>query len=227
MIRIASYNIHKSVGRDRQRRPERIIDVLNEIDADVVALQEVDRRTGRRETTLSRELIASATDLKIVEIAIRPDSIGWHGNALLVRKDFDILTAQRHEIPFFEPRGAISAELQIKGRHFRTVGMHLSLLRSFRRQQIRALHKQIDNGHVPTLIIGDLNEWKIEGALDAFGPDYATHTPGASYPAMRPVAELDRIIVHNDLELLHAAVHHSKLAEIASDHLPIWADIRA
>ena len=227
MIRVASYNIRKSVGLDRKRRPERIVEILNEMEPDVVTLQEVDRRTGARETTIPREMIEAETDLKIVDIAVRPDSIGWHGNAMLVRKDAEVLNARRHEIPFFEPRGAISAEVRLPNKTLRVVGMHLSLLRSFRRQQIRALHAQIDNGHMPTLIMGDLNEWRFEGALAEFGPDYAVNTPGASFPASRPMATLDRLILHNDLELLRGDVHKSPLAQVASDHLPIWADIRA
>ncbi len=227
MIRVASYNIHKSVGMDRKRRPGRILDVLNEINADIVALQEVDRRTGPRATTLPRRMIEQETDLKIVEVAIRPDSIGWHGNALLVRKDAEVLEAKRHEIPFFEPRGAISAALRLPAKTLRVVGTHLSLLRSFRRQQIRAIDAQFDNGPMPTLIMGDLNEWRLEGALDALGPDYKVEVPGASFPANRPKARLDRLILHNDLELLRGAVHTSPLAMVASDHLPIWADIRA
>lgn len=225
MIRVASYNIRKSVGLDRQRRPDRIVEILNEIDADVVTLQEVDRRTGARETTLPRKMIEAETDLKIIDIAIRPDSIGWHGNAILVRKDAEVLSTRRHEIPVFEPRGAISAVVEFNGTPLRVVGMHLSLLRTFRRQQIRALTKQIDNKDVATLIMGDLNEWRIEGALQEFGKEYAVTTPGRSFPASRPMATLDRMILHNDLRFLKGAVHQTDLSRVASDHLPIWADV--
>ena len=74
MIRVASYNIRKSVGLDRKRRPERILEILNEIKADVVAIQEVDRRTGLRETTIPREMIESETDLKVVDLDIHAGS---------------------------------------------------------------------------------------------------------------------------------------------------------
>lgn len=57
-MRVVTYNIRKSVGLDRKRKPKRILDVLNEIDADIVFLQEVDRRTGLRESTISRKLLA-------------------------------------------------------------------------------------------------------------------------------------------------------------------------
>lgn len=228
MIRVASYNIRKSVGLDRKRRPERIVEILNEINADVVALQEVDRRTGLRETTIPRAMIEAETDLKVVEIATRPDSIGWHGNAILVRKDAEVMVERRHDIPVLEPRGAISADILLNGQHLRIVGMHLALMRSYRRQQIRAVTSQIQrlNAQIPTLIMGDLNEWRPGGSLDAFGTEYTIATPGPSFHSSRPVASLDRIILRNDLELLKGAVHHSDLSLVASDHLPIYADIK-
>lgn len=228
MIRVASYNIRKSVGLDRQRRPERILDILNEINADVVALQEVDRRVGIRETTLPRAMIEAETDLKIVDVAVRPHSIGWHGNALLVRKDANVMVERRHDVPVFEPRGAVSVDIGLRGDHLRIVGMHLGLLRSFRRQQIRAVTAQMRelDTRMPTLIMGDLNEWQPEGSLTEFGEDYAIATPGPSFHSSRPVASLDRIILCNNLELLRGEVHMSDLSKVASDHLPIWADVK-
>ena len=227
MIRVASYNIRKSVGLDRKRRPDRILEILNEINADVVALQEVDRRTGSRETTIPREMIESETNLKVVEIATRPDSIGWHGNAILVRKDAEVMVERRHDIPVLEPRGAISTDIFVNGEHLRIVGMHLALIRAYRRQQIRAVTGQIQrlNAQIPTLIMGDLNEWRPSGSLDEFGDEYVIATPGPSFHSSRPVASLDRIILRNDLELLKGAVYHSDLSRVASDHLPIYADI--
>lgn len=227
MIRVASYNIRKSVGLDRQRRPERIVEILNEIDADIVALQEVDRRTGERPTTIPREMIEAETDLQIVDIAIRPTSIGWHGNALLVRKSAEIHASRRHEIPRLEPRGAISADITLHGETLRFVGAHLGLLKHFRQQQIRAITDQLDAlAPLPTLIMGDLNEWRPGGSLDHFGEKFAVATPGPSFHSARPVASLDRIILCERLDLLGGAVHQSELAKIASDHLPIYADIR-
>jgi endonuclease/exonuclease/phosphatase family metal-dependent hydrolase len=41
------------------------------------------------------------------------------------------------------------------------------------------------------------------------------------------VAQLDRIIVHRDLNVEAAGVHMSPAARRASDHLPIWARVTA
>lgn len=173
-------------------------------------------------------MIERETDLKVVDISVRPDSIGWHGNAILVRKDAEITAPRRHDIPVFEPRGAVSVDVIVHGEHLRIVGMHLALMRRHRRQQIKAVTEQVRllESQIPTLIMGDLNEWQATGSLEEFGADYAIATPGPSFHSSKPVASLDRIILRNDLELLKGAVHSSELSRVASDHLPIWADIR-
>ena len=104
-LTFASYNIHKGVGLDRRRDPERILSVLHEIDADIIALQEADRRIGERASVLPRADIDD-TRWRVIEVARRPRSIGWHGNALLVRRDVEIVAGHALDIPTLEPRGA-------------------------------------------------------------------------------------------------------------------------
>ncbi|MCB2052413.1 MAG: endonuclease/exonuclease/phosphatase family protein, partial [Novosphingobium sp.] len=122
-LKFATYNIRKAVGLDRKRDPERILAILHEIGADVVALQEVDRRLGRRETALPRQMVEEQ-HWQIVPLAIRPLSIGWHGNALLVRRGIDILDSAIVELPRLEPRGAVRVDLGVGGQRVRVVGMH-------------------------------------------------------------------------------------------------------
>src|SRR3546814_20132933 len=90
MILVASYNMRKAIGTDRRRRPDRTIEVLNELDADVVALQEADRRFGARMSALPVHMIEEHSDYKPVPFAARSGSLGWHANALLVRKSVEI-----------------------------------------------------------------------------------------------------------------------------------------
>src|SRR4029079_17815167 len=84
-LTVASYNIHKAVGLDRRRDPERILAVLHELGADVVAWQELASRFAERPSVLPRALIEEH-HWHAVALNQRPDSIGWHGNALLVRR---------------------------------------------------------------------------------------------------------------------------------------------
>jgi endonuclease/exonuclease/phosphatase family metal-dependent hydrolase len=225
-LTFATYNIRKAVGLDRRRDPERILAILREIDADVIALQEADRRIGRRESVLPLELIEDFTPYRAVPLNHRPDSIGWHGNALLIRRQFGLAEAGVVPLPTLEPRGAIRADLLIKGRRIRVAGMHLDLSGLRRRQQLRAIlaHLERCDSPCPTVVMGDFNEWGTRrGASAEFHAPWRVLAPGFSFPSRRPVARFDRIAISSEWHADQAAVHHSALAAKGSDHLPVWA----
>ena len=127
MLKVASYNMRKAIGTDRRRRPERTLEVLREIDADVIALQECDRRFGQRQGVISPHMLEEHSPWKAVSFGVRSGSMGWHGNAILVRKDAQILDCEIIHLPALEPRGAVMADLRIGGESLRVVGMHLDL----------------------------------------------------------------------------------------------------
>jgi endonuclease/exonuclease/phosphatase family metal-dependent hydrolase len=224
-LTFASYNIHKAVGLDRRRDPDRIMAVLREIDADVIALQEADRRFGRRVSAIPRHLL-DESPWHPVPLNHRPDSIGWHGNALLVRKGIDVIEAGVVPLPTLEPRGAVRADLLADGRRLRVVGMHLDLSGLRRRLQVRAIldHLARCDGACPAVLMGDMNEWSQRGgAFREFGPGWQVLGPGRSFPARQPLALLDRIVASGDWLVEALGVHHSALAARASDHLPVIA----
>jgi len=225
MIKVASYNMHKAVGSDRLRQPERILDVLNEIAADIVVLQEADRRFGKRAAALPRDLIARCSDYVAVPLGRRPESIGWHGNAILVRRGIAIRAHGHIDLPTLEPRGAVFAELAIGEVELRVVGMHLDLSGLWRRKQARCvLDALASRPMLPTVMMGDLNEWRgASGCLHDFARHYRFAATGKSFPARRPLARLDRIMADSALKIVDCGVHHSLRARHASDHLPIWA----
>ncbi len=228
-LKVATYNIRKCVGLDRKRDPARILAVLNEIDADIVTLQEADRRFGTRESCLPAAMIEAETPWTHVPFNIRPGGIGWHGNAILVRRGVDIKNAHPMDLPMLEPRGAVEAELIIDGRHIRVIGAHLDLSGLWRRRQIKAMLAHIDAAprHLPTIMMGDFNQWSDRGALSefAFHHHRIVKTP-KSFHTSRPVAHLDRIIVSHDIDVTESGAHVSALSQKASDHLPIWAALR-
>jgi endonuclease/exonuclease/phosphatase family metal-dependent hydrolase len=228
MIRVASYNIQKSIGTDFRRRPERILDVLVELDADVIALQEVDRRFGERVTSLPPEAIAAATGYRPVVFGARPNSLGWHGNTLLVRNGTEVVAQKALELPRLEPRGAVLADLRIDGQMIRVVGLHLGLLGLWRKRQAEAVLAQIEalEEALPTVIMGDLNEWSVNGGcLARFARDHHVGRPGPSYPSVRPVFGYDRIIASPDVNIELLGVHQTPKSRVASDHLPVWANL--
>lgn len=225
-ITVASYNIHKAVGLDRRRDPERILGVLREIDADVVALQECDRRFGDRESVLPRALLDDHSCYRAAPLAQRPLSLGWHGNALLVRKGIEVAAATPVALPTIEPRGAVRADLLVAGKLLRVVGMHLDISGLRRHHQVRSVvgHVRDCDGECPAVLMGDLNDWTRAGrALREFGEGWRMVRAGNSFPARRPVAPLDRIVISPEWRVEACGVHHSALAAKASDHLPVWA----
>ncbi|MBO9670220.1 MAG: endonuclease/exonuclease/phosphatase family protein [Sphingobium sp.] len=228
MIKVASYNIRKAIGTDRRRSPDRIIEVLNEIGADVVALQEADRRFGKRTAVLSDFMLEHHTPYRAVPLGVRTESMGWHGNALLIRREFELIGHDLIHLPCLEPRGAVTATFRAGETVLRIVGMHLDLSGLWRRRQAASLVHWLDlPQHHPvdaTILMGDLNEWTAgRGCLIDFTRHYRLASCGRSYHATRPVAALDRILWRGGLELAESGVHHSAAARRASDHLPIWA----
>ncbi len=219
--RIASYNIRKARGLDGRRDPGRIIDVLNGLDADVIVLQEADRRMGDRPAAVPKDLIARATDFDLVPLAGNDVSLGWHGNAMLVRRGVGVASHTQITLPGAEPRGAVAVTLDDG---LTVVGVHLGLLRSSRRRQLHAIATHVGPPET-TVVIGDMNEWAQRRGLEALQGGFALHSPGHSFHAARPVAALDRVALSHDLALGDAGVDEGPLARRASDHLPIWADV--
>ena len=226
-LTFASYNIHKAVGVDRRRDPERIIAVLREVDADVIALQEADLRLGDRSSVLPKALLDD-TPWRVVPVAKRPRSIGWHGNAILVRRDMAIESGEALDLPTIEPRGAACAVVRHEGARVRIIGTHLDLSGLRRRAQVRALLKFVSEceGDCPTVIAGDFNQWgRSTGAMREFGDRWTLITPGASFPSRKPIARLDRLVASAAFSVIASGAHHTALSAIASDHLPVTATL--
>src|SRR5690349_2967811 len=241
--------MHKAVGLDGRRDPHRVLKGLQESDADVVALQEADKRVGGRGSTVPHELIDSHGMYEPVHLGVRhrrmfdkarkhtdrllkinTRNIGWHGNAILVKRHIGVLDTCALDLPTLEPRGAVMAELLIGDRPVRVIGMHLDLSGLWRKRQMRAILEAIEARpqKMPTVLMGDTNEWRTAaGCLRELDGQFHVAPTGPSFHARHPVAQLDRIIVHKELSIEAAGVHMSPAARRASDHLPIWARVSA
>lgn len=220
-LRIASYNVRKAVGRDRRRDPARILNILNEIGADVVVLQEADRRLGNRPTAIPRGLIDRETDYHVADLARNDVSIGWHGNAVLVRRGLPVEKARHIELPGLEPRGAVSVRIG----SISVVGTHLGLLRSWRHRQMSTILQSMNDERHSTVIAGDFNEWSDNRGSEPWESAFNVLYPGRSYPTLRPVASLDGFAHGPSIAVRQHGVVRSGAARIASDHFPIWAEI--
>ena len=220
-LKIASYNVHKAVGRDRKRDPARILGVLAGIDADVVVLQEADRRLGPRPTAIPRGLIERETDYEVAQLARNDVSLGWHGNAVFVRRGLEIAEAGHIELPGLEPRGAVF--VRIDG--LSVVGTHLGLLRSWRQRQMSAILDHVGARAHSTVIAGDFNEWSDIRGFEPWERHFQVLYPGRSFPSQRPIAALDGIAHGSGVSVHEHGVASESRARVASDHLPIWAEI--
>lgn len=220
-IRIGSYNMRKARGLDQRRRPDRTLQVINSLDADVVALQEADKRLGARHPAIPRKMIEAETDYQLVEVSHNEISLGWHGNAILVRKGIKVIDVQRIDLTGLEPRGAVRLDL---AGGLSVVATHLGLRRRDRIVQLDAICAA--TADCPrTVIAGDFNEWSAQGGLEPLAERFAIHSPGRTFHARRPVAGLDRFALSQGLHLHDAGVVQDALARRASDDLPIWANV--
>jgi len=222
-IRIASYNMRKARGLDQKRKPERTLEVINRLSADIVVLQEADKRFGARPTALPRRMIEAETDFHVVKVSESGVSIGWHGNAVLLRKGLSAVDVQRINLPGFEPRGAVRLSVDI-GTGLTVVAAHLGLSRRDRRAQFKVLNAVTAKDR-HCVIAGDFNEWSSRKGLEPLEDRFAVHSPGRSFHARRPVAALDRFALSHGVEMRDAGVEQGALARVASDHLPIWSDV--
>ncbi|WP_212523973.1 endonuclease/exonuclease/phosphatase family protein [Actibacterium sp. MT2.3-13A] len=225
-LRAASYNIRKCVGLDWRRRPDRVIEVIAALRADIVALQEADKRLGARPAALCGAALARQTGLVPVAVADNDVSLGWHGNAILVRRGIEVERVTRLDLPGLEPRGAVIADLRRGGQPLRVVAAHLGLLRRHRQRQLGTIADRLAGlAPRPTMIMGDFNEWSDTAGLEPLQPAFTVHAPGRSYHAARRLAPLDRIATCPAFELRGAGMEEGPQAARASDHLPIWADL--
>ncbi len=224
-IVLATYNLHRCVGRDRRFDPQRTLAVLRELDADAIALQELQWNPDD-----ARHLLEEfARELGCVALAgqtlVQPQ--GRYGNAILSR--IPVRESERIGlgVPGREPRGAIDAVLDSHAGPLRLIATHLGLAPAERREQTRRLLARLDTlADCPTVLLGDLNEWFPWGRPHRWLTRRFGHAPAPpSFPSRRPVFALDRILVRPSGMLRDVRVHASERARIASDHLPVRAEI--
>lgn len=232
---IATWNVHSCVGLDARFAPDRIAEVIRDLDIDIIGLQEVGWH-HRGETGLDQfEYLARATGLTAHAGPTKHNASAHYGNALLTRfpvralRPIDLTVGRR------EPRGALDADLVIDGvggsgggsRLLRVIVAHFGLEPWERKVQVeRILQAVALSPERPTLFMGDLNEWRPTSPrlrrLQGLFPDCASPR---SFHARIPTLRLDRIFVSPHLLLANFAVVRSSLTRRASDHLPVRATV--
>jgi endonuclease/exonuclease/phosphatase family metal-dependent hydrolase len=233
-MRILSYNIHKGIGgRDRQYRIERIVEVIEAENPDLICLQEVDRNVRRSKFHDQPALLAS--HFKSAERLFQMNvhlTTGGYGNLILSRWPFKA----KHQVSLRQftkkPRGAQAAVVETPDGEMLRVNWHLGLSEKERHWQVKQLlsHGLFRECHtLPTLIIGDFNDWRNTLTRNQLTDDGFTQVTAPisrfrSFPAYMPVGSLDKCYVRGALDVRHAKVVRTNLARRASDHLPLVVD---
>jgi endonuclease/exonuclease/phosphatase family metal-dependent hydrolase len=223
-LTIATYNIHGAVGADGRFSPQRIVDVLHEIKADVVALQEVPLGGGAFPNVL--KLLEMETGFAGVAGPTFKVSDRIFGNAVLSRYPIIASRAVNLSVGKREPRGALDADLNCHGHPLRVVATHLGLRPAERSSQIDRLLQCFDTETMPVILLGDINEWFVWGkSLRRLVSHFESVPAPKTFPSRWPLFALDRIWISPRHRLVHVDAHSTPLSRVASDHLPLIAHI--
>jgi endonuclease/exonuclease/phosphatase family metal-dependent hydrolase len=232
-VRVVTYNIHRSRGLDRRTRPKRIADVLASLDPDIVALQEVvgPGLTGPGHA----EEIGAALGMGWVLAPTRELRRHQFGNVVLSR--FPIREHTQVDLSWktCEPRNSqrVSVEIGETG-VLHVYNVHLGTALLERRYQAPRLAAWIHDRRTvgPKLVLGDFNEWGRGLVADILADRlqsvdlYPYLKRRRTYPGFFPLLHLDHIYFQGDIDVRHVQLPRTRLALIASDHLPLVADIR-
>ncbi|MBI5582306.1 MAG: endonuclease/exonuclease/phosphatase family protein [Deltaproteobacteria bacterium] len=236
-FRIVTYNVHKCRGLDRRVRPQRIVEILGQIKADIIALQEVLNGDHSRRDENQARFIAEELGLHYAFGENRRLKGSGYGNAILSRlplireENYDLSHAGREE------RGCLRADIALSNAQVLHIyNVHLGTAYLERRHQGRKLVESDILTRLdvtgPRILLGDFNEW-LPGLStrlfrEHFGSvDLRTRLGRRrTYPGAFPFLHLDHIYFDDSLELKRAAVYRSGRTLLASDHLPLVADFQ-
>ncbi len=234
-FRIATYNIHKCRGVDGRVRPERVARVLEEINADIVSLQEVVSHEGAAIADHQADYLAGRLGLFGALGETRKHRGGAYGNVTLSRWDFKLVRPIDITIGGRERRVALRTDIRMGGHILHMFNVHLgTAVRERRQQAIRLIDRDLLRAvdiSGPRIVLGDFNEW-VRGLVtktlvaEFHLTDLRAHlTRERSYPALLPMLHLDHIYFDHHLKVEKAFYHRTRRSLIASDHLPLVADL--
>ncbi len=233
-MRLLSYNIHKGIGgRDRRYDIQRVIDVIEEENPDLICLQEVDRNVRRSryhdQPHLLTQHFKAAAHLQQTTVRLKT---GGYGNLILSRWKFRSVHQISLRLGNKKPRGAQLVVVDTPEGPLQLVHWHLGLAEKERHWQADHLlsHPLFrDAGELPVLVAGDSNDWRNTLAAGPFARHGFAHVTAPisrfrSFPAYFPMGSLDKAFCRGELFVRSARVVRSALAKRASDHLPLVID---
>jgi endonuclease/exonuclease/phosphatase family metal-dependent hydrolase len=221
VVRVATYNIHRGRGLDGRVSLRRIAEVVRELDADVVGVQEVYEAQAEH---LARDLgMQPVTGITVH----RAD--GACGNAILTRLPLRGVATFDLSVRTREARGGIRVDLGFREQTLHIFNVHLGLRGHERAAQVKWLverHVLWDDRTGPRIVIGDLNEWFPGRVGRALRREFTSLRRRRTHPAFLPLWALDRIYWDHAVRGESLRVHRTRLSRVASDHLPLVANLR-
>lgn len=235
-LRVMSYNIHKCIGSvDRKYNPARIIEVIRHYEPNIVLLQEVDKGVPRSnhddQTALLADRLGFKHRLFQANVTLKK---GCYGNAILSHYPLNKSLNIDLTVPPKKKRRGLAAHVKINdGKHTRSIkfiNVHLGLAAYERAVQVRRIVNDTyitNNPHnLPIVLGGDFNDlWQNLCRKSLYANEFSPVLGKTkTFPSILPSRALDRIFYRGDLETINSFAGHTKLARMASDHLPIIAD---
>lgn len=229
ILTVLTYNIHRGIGQDRRHGLGRIMQVIRESEADVIALQEVDHivEEGSRAPNIKDHAEAHGFHVyeQTLRVLLRETGVMGYGNTLLVRQVPEAVSYHDITIPGREVRGIIELELNVKGSPLRILNTHFGLQQWERQRQFKHLNALLSGCTKDTILVGDFNEWwPGSSALRDMDRLFGEQQPPIStWPSHRPFFALDRIWVKPAHYIRYLGAYITPLTRVASDHLPLMA----
>jgi len=229
-VKLMTYNIHGCIGRGRVKDPMRVLDVIKQSEADVIALQEVHNET-RRDRSFLEHLAGLPYVYSIFGVTLNRAGADY-GNVLLSR--FPFIESRRIDLSVKgrEPRGAIIASIQAEGFVLRVIATHLGLGFGERNEQLERLmpamkeQQRFSASQDVGVLMGDINEWRDWGRpIRACNRIYSQTPKVKTFPSVWPLCALDRIWMTPRARLKRIMPLRFRSARLASDHLPLMAEI--
>jgi endonuclease/exonuclease/phosphatase family metal-dependent hydrolase len=226
VVRIASYNLHEYVGTDGRRSPERILQVLRSLDADLVLLQEIRNSNDGDENSAVIDWFSSQLGMHAFLGATLLRQDAPYGNACLSRRRPEMWRRHDLSVPGREPRGLLELQFGDEMGKLRVLATHLGLRHHERRLQYQRVSELLNSRSAPTTVLGgDFNDLHLPRQFRRTAPPGVSMARPPSFPSRLPVLSLDRLHVWPRERLRKLAVARNQLSRVASDHLPVAAQI--
>lgn len=225
---VATYNIHSCIGSDKSYDPLRIASVINSINPDIIGLQEVDTGYRISEKVHQVSILENKTGLKSIPGPTIKKSTGFYGNIILTSRPYEQVYTQDISQNGFEPRGILQVDFNINKLKVSFITTHFGLEGKERYAQASCLLSCIEklNSDI-TIVSGDLNIWcKFNKTSKSIDTRLGASPRIPSFPSRYPLLALDRIWTLPESRLMKIYALKNIKTRMASDHLPVVAEIK-